>query len=71
MNKLIQLINIDTQEIYFEEIIDSKNNIRINMLQGHIDHEFIIKNIKLEYREYNLDENGNVIIPVIPNEPTE
>ena len=26
----------------------------------------IIKNIKLEYKEYDLDENGNVIIPVMP-----
>jgi hypothetical protein len=61
MNKLIQLINIDTQEVIFEETIDSANSLRISMLQTHIEHEKIMNNINLQYKEYELDENGNKI----------
>ena len=68
MNKLIQLINIDTQEIIFEETIDSTNSLRISMLQTHIEHEKIMNNINLQYKEYELDENGNKIESVIQDD---
>jgi hypothetical protein len=68
MNKLIQLINIDTQEVIFEETIDSTNSLRISMLQTHIEHEKIMNNINLQYKDYELDDNGNKIEPVMQND---
>lgn len=71
MNKLIQLINIDTQEILVEEIVSQENYAeRSYMYHLQID-LYELQDINAEYKEYDLDENGNVIIPEIPIEQTE
>jgi len=71
MNKLIQLISIETQEILCEEIVLQETyKERSYMYHLQID-LYKLDNINAEYKEYDLDENGNVIIPVIPTEPTE
>ena len=68
MTKLIQLINIDTQEILVEEIVSQETyKERSYMYNLQID-LYKLWNINAEYKEYDLDENGNVIIPVIPTE---
>ena len=68
MTKLIQLINIDTQEILVEEIVSQETyQERSYMYNLQID-LYKLWNINAEYKEYDLDENGNVIIPVIPTE---
>lgn len=65
MNKLIQLININTQEILCEEIVSQENYAeRSYMYHLQID-LYKLQNINAEYKEYDLDENGNVIIPEI------
>lgn len=66
MNKLIQLINIDTQEILCEEVVSQENyQERSYMYHLQID-LYKLQGINAEYKEYDLDENGNVIIPEIP-----
>jgi hypothetical protein len=62
MNKLIQLINIDTQEIIIEEIVNEINYIeRSYMYQLQID-LYKLDGINSEYKEYELDSKGNKII---------
>lgn len=71
MNKLIQLINIDTQEILTEEVVSRENYTeRSYMYHLQID-LYKLQYINAEYKEYDLDENGNVIIPEIQIEQTE
>lgn len=61
MNKLIQLINIDTQEILCEEIVSQENYTeRSYMYHLQID-LYKLQNINAEYKEYDLDENGEKI----------
>jgi len=68
MNKLIQLINIDTQEVLNEEIISQENYAeRSYMYHLQID-LYKLQNINAEYKEYELDENGNKIETVIQND---
>jgi len=62
MNKLIQLINIDTQEIIIEEItIPSNYAERSYMYYLQID-LYKLDGINSEYKEYELDSQGNKII---------
>jgi hypothetical protein len=62
MNKLIQLINIDTQEIIIEEIVNESNYAeRSYMYQLQID-LYKLDGINSEYKEYELDSQGNKII---------
>ena len=71
MDKLIKLINIDNQEILVDEIVSQENyQERSYMYHLQID-LYKLQDINAEYKEYDLDNNGNVIIPVIPTEPTE
>lgn len=61
MNKLIQLINIDTQEILCEEVASQENYAeRSYMYHLQID-LYKLQNINAEYKEYDLDENENKI----------
>ncbi len=62
MNILIQLINSDTQEIIIEEITIPSNYIeRSNMYKLQVD-LYKLNGINSEYKEYELDSNGNKII---------
>jgi hypothetical protein len=62
MNILIQLINIDTQEIIIEEIVNESNYPeRSYMYQLQID-LYKLDGINSEYKEYELDSKGNKII---------
>jgi hypothetical protein len=62
MNKLIQLINIDTKEIIIEEIVNETNySERSYMYHLQID-LYKIDEINSEYKEYELDLQGNKII---------
>jgi hypothetical protein len=62
MNKIIQLINTDTQEIIIEEIVNESNyGERSYMYQLQID-LYKLDGINSEYKEYELDEYGNKII---------
>jgi hypothetical protein len=62
MNKLIQLINTDTQEIIIEEIVnESSYGERSYMYHLQID-LYKLDGINSEYKEYELDEDGNKII---------
>jgi len=64
MNKLIQLINTDTQEIIIEEIVN-ESNYRERSYMYHLQIDlYKLDNIKSEYKEYKLDEDGNKIIIV-------
>jgi len=68
MDKLIKLINIDNQEILVDEIVSQENyQERSYMYHLQID-LYKLQDINAEYKEYDLDNNGNVIIPVIPTE---
>lgn len=63
MNKLIQLINIDTQEILCEEIVSQENyQERSYMYHLQID-LYKLQDINAEYKEYDIDENGEKIEP--------
>ena len=62
MNKLIQLINIDTEEIIIEEIVNESNYAeRSYMYYLQID-LYKLNGINSEYKEYEFDLNGNKII---------
>jgi len=62
MNKLIQLINTDTQDIIIEEIVNETNHAeRSYMYHLQID-LYKLDNINSEYKEYDLDSKGNKII---------
>jgi hypothetical protein len=62
MNKLIQLINTDTQEIIIEEIVNESNyGERSYMYHLQID-LYKLDGINSEYKEYELDSDGNKII---------
>ena len=62
MNKLIQLINTDTQEIIIEEIVNEFNySERSYMYHLQID-LYKLDGINSEYKEYELDSDGNKII---------
>jgi hypothetical protein len=62
MNKLIQLINTDTQEIIIEEIVNETNySERSYMYHLQID-LYKLDSINSEYKEYELDSDGNKII---------
>ena len=62
MNKLIQLINTDTQEIIIEEIVNESNYAeRSYMYHLQID-LYKLDSINSEYKEYELDSDGNKII---------
>jgi hypothetical protein len=62
MNKLIQLINTDTQEIIIEEIVNESNYAeRSYMYRLQID-LYKLDDINSEYKEYELDFDGNKII---------
>ena len=62
MNKLIQLINTDTQEIIIEEIVNELNYAeRSYMYHLQID-LYKLDGINSEYKEYELDSDGNKII---------
>jgi len=62
MNKLIQLINIDTQEIIIEEIVSESNYVeRSYMYHLQID-LYKLDGINSEYKEFELDSQGNKII---------
>jgi hypothetical protein len=62
MNKLIQLINTDTQEIIIEEIVNEYNYAeRSYMYHLQID-LYKLDGINSEYKEYELDSDGNKII---------
>jgi hypothetical protein len=62
MNKLIQLINTDTQEMIIEEItIPSNYGERSYMYHLQID-LYKLDGINSEYKEYELDSQGNKII---------
>ena len=62
MNKLIQLINIDTQEIIIEEFVNESNYAeRSYMYHLQID-LYKLDGINAVYKEYELDSNGNKII---------
>jgi hypothetical protein len=62
MNILIQLINSDTQEIIIEEITIPSNYIeRSNMYKLQVD-LYKLNGINAEYKEYELDSQGNKII---------
>ena len=64
MNKLIQLINTDTQEIIIEEIVSESNySERSYMYHLQID-LYKLDGINSEYKEYELDSKGNKIIIV-------
>jgi hypothetical protein len=64
MNKLIQLINTDTQEIIIEEIVNESNyGERSYMYHLQID-LYKLDAINSEYKEYELDSQGNKIIKV-------
>jgi hypothetical protein len=64
MNKLIQLINTDTQEIIIEEIVN-ESNYRERSYMYHLQIDlYKLDNINSEYKEYKLDEDGNKIIIV-------
>jgi hypothetical protein len=69
MNKLIQLINTDTQEIIIEEIVNESNyGERSYMYHLQID-LYKLDEINSEYKEYELDEDGNKIIT--ENDPSD
>ena len=71
MNKLIQLVNIDTQEILVEEIV-SQETYKERSYMYHLQIDlYKLDNINAEYKEYDLDENGDVIISEIQTETTE
>jgi hypothetical protein len=62
MNKLIQLINTDTQGIIIEEIVNETNySERSYMYHLQID-LYKLDGINSEYKEYELDSDGNKII---------
>jgi len=62
MNKIIQLINTDTQEIIIEEIVNESNYAeRSYMYHLQID-LYKLDAINSEYKEYELDSDGNKII---------
>ena len=61
MNKLIQLINIETQEILCEEIVSQEIYAeRSYMYNLQID-LYELQGIKAEYKEYDLDSNNDKI----------
>jgi len=62
MNKLIQLINTDTQEMIIEEIVSESNYVeRSYMYHLQID-LYKLDGINSEYKEFELDLQGNKII---------
>ena len=62
MNTLIQLINTDTQEIIIEEVVNESNYAeRSYMYHLQID-LYKLDGINSEYKEYELDFDGNKII---------
>jgi hypothetical protein len=62
MNKLIQIINTDIQEMIIEEIVNESNyGERSYMYHLQID-LYKLDRINSEFKEYELDSQGNKII---------